>query len=54
MPMGPLQVIVDDDPQCRRRVRYRREGFAHDVPRIDGLTRRETMIARQDDDEAPS
>src|SRR5437879_2595417 len=48
---GPPQVIVDDLPRYRSRVRHGDEGLAHDVLWIDHLVRSEAVIAWQHDDE---
>ena len=46
-----LQIVIDDDPQRRRRVRHADKRLAHDFARVDGLMRGEPVVARQDDDE---
>jgi len=45
---GSLQVLVDDRPQHRSRVRNNHEFLSHQVLRTDGFQRGETVITRQD------
>src|ERR1700757_744687 len=45
---GALQVLVDDRPQYRSRVRHNHECLAPQVLWTDSFERRETVITRQD------
>src|SRR5882757_276955 len=44
---GALQVLLDDRPQHRSRIRHNHECLAHQILWTDGFERCETMITRQ-------
>src|SRR5947209_4676687 len=48
---GPLQVVLDDNPRGRGRLRRYDECFAHDLSQLDGVMRGKAVVAGEHDDE---